>query len=73
MARRSRGAPAEGPKHREPGHHRVTSERTLFPYPEAAVGVAPDEVVEVPMQSQSFCRLFAVRGRNLWCSTIGLP
>ena len=62
MARRSRGAPAAGPKHSEPRHHRVTSENTLFPYLEAAVGIAPDEVVEVPMQSQSFCGLFAVRG-----------
>ena len=73
MARRFRGALTEGPNHREPGQHRVASENTLFPYLEAAVGVAPDEVVEVTMQSQSFCGLFAGRGRNLRSSAIGLP
>ena len=71
--RGSRGAPAGRPEHREPGLHRVTSENNLLPYTGATFGVAPDEVVEITMQSQSFCRLFAVEGRNLRCPAVGFP
>ena len=73
MARRSHGAPVGGPERRELGLHRVTSENNLLPYTGATCGVAPDEVVEITMQSQSFCRLFAVEGRNLRCPAVGFP